>query len=158
MHISEIANQAAVTSHLAADPFARHLGIDIIDVEPGTARVTLRLQDWMCNAHGMPHGGLLFSLADTAFALASNAYGVIAVALDVSITFCRPAAIGALLTGTAAEINRTTRTGLYELNVHDDAGRLIATARGTVFRTDRPVLNDANEGKTETVSNENPQT
>lgn len=152
MDISQPTNQENLIQHLSSDPFAGHLGIEIVDALPGSARVTVRLQDWMCNAHGIPHGGLLFTLADTAFALASNAYGVIAVALDVSITFCRPAAVGALLTGTATEINRTTRTGLYELNVHDDGGRLIATARGTVFRTDRPVLKGTLEGKAEKVS------
>ena len=133
-------NADIISEKLRSDPFAAYLGIHIEHVSPGAATVTMRLTEAMRNAHGMPHGGALFTLADTAFALASNAHGVISVALDVTITFCRPAPIGTVLTATASEVNLTKRTGLYEMNVHDESQKLIATARGTVFRTGQAVV------------------
>ncbi|MDQ0190323.1 hydroxyphenylacetyl-CoA thioesterase PaaI [Alicyclobacillus cycloheptanicus] len=117
------------------DPFSKLLGIEVVRVAEGQATVQMRLREDMANVHGTPHGGAVFTLADTALAIASNSHGVAAVALDVTITFCRPAPIGSLLTATAVEDNLTRSTGLYTINITSDTGKLIATARGTVFRT-----------------------
>jgi acyl-CoA thioesterase len=122
------------------DPFAQSLGIETLSVAPGYAEVRMRLKPHMANAHGIPHGGVIFSLADTAFALASNAHGVISVGLDVSITFCRAAVIGSQVLGYATEKNLTRHTGLYELKIVDENHNLIAQAQGTVYRTNKPII------------------
>lgn len=120
------------------DAYSKLLGITVIHVGAGEATVTMQLREDMGNIHGTPHGGAVFSLADSALALASNSHGIAAVALDVTISFCRPAPIGSVITATAVEENLTRSTGLYTITVTGADGKLIATARGTVFRTGKP--------------------
>jgi acyl-CoA thioesterase len=119
---------------LTAHPFAELLGMEVVDVAPGVACVRMTVREDMLNAMGTPHGGAVFALADTALAVASNSHGPMAVALDVSITYCRPAPVGAVLTARAVEENLSRNTGLYNITVTSDNGKLIAVARGTVFR------------------------
>lgn len=120
------------------DAFSRMLGIETVEIGVGTATLRMRLREDMQNIHGTPHGGVVFALADTALAAASNSHGIAAVALDVTITYCRPAPIGSTLTATAIEENLTRSTGLYTITITLPDGKLIATARGTVFRTGKP--------------------
>lgn len=111
----------------------------LVDVKAGIATVEMAVRSELMNPHGTPHGGAIFSLADSALALASNSRGLEAVALDVSITYCRPAAIDSVLLATASEINITKRTGLFDIRVErEEDGKLVASARGTVFYTGRP--------------------
>lgn len=121
-------------------PFAQALGIEVVSVREGHAILKMKVRPDMANSQGIPHGGAIFSLADTALALASNAYGTVAVALDVSISYCRPAPIGSIVIATATEENLTRRTGLYALTVETEDGKLVASAKGTVFRTGEPIL------------------
>lgn len=115
------------------DPFMIALGFEGGVAAPGEARLQVRLKPEHLNNWGSAHGGLLFSLADSAFALASNSHGPLAVALSAHIEFLRPSRVGELLVATAAEVNRTHRTGVYRIEVRrgDD---LIALFTGTVFR------------------------
>ncbi len=124
---------------VALDAFSTALGMTIVQVGTGEATVAMTVREDMTNVHGTPHGGAIFSLADSALALASNSHGTAAVALDVSITYCRPAPIGSTVTARAVEENLTRSTGLYTITVTGADGKLIATARGTVFRTGQPV-------------------
>lgn len=88
----------------------------------------------MLNGIGVTHGGAIFSLADIAFAAASNAHGPVAVALNVNIHFLKTTTEGTTLTATAREENLTRKTGLYRLEVKDDSGQLVALAEGMVYR------------------------
>lgn len=88
----------------------------------------------MLNGIGVTHGGAIFSLADIAFAAASNAHGPVAVALNVNIHFLKATTEGTTLTATAREENLTRKTGLYRLEVKDDSGQLVALAEGMVYR------------------------
>lgn len=117
------------------DAFSTALGMTAVHVGPGEATVAMTVREDMVNVHGTPHGGAVFSLADSALALASNSHGTAAVALDVTITYCRPAPLGSKITARAVEENLTRSTGLYTITVTSEDGKLIATARGTVFRT-----------------------
>jgi acyl-CoA thioesterase len=130
---------ADVLERVTADPFAQHLGIEVVEVSLGRAVIRMKVQPWMANAMGTPHGGAIFALVDTALAFASNSYGTKAVALDVNITYCRPALIGSTVTATAEQANLTRRTGLYLISAKSEDGKLIASARGTVFRTEDTV-------------------
>ena len=123
----------------ASDPFASGLGISVVECHPGYARATLTLSPEMQNFHGVTHGGVIFSLADTAFAAASNSHNRVALALNVNINFLVPTRPGVLLTAVATEEKLGGRTGLYRIAVEDDQGQLVALVHGTVFRKDVPV-------------------
>ncbi|MGI9862620.1 hydroxyphenylacetyl-CoA thioesterase PaaI [Moorella naiadis] len=123
-----------IKEKFARDTFPRSLGIELLELAPGYARVAMKLQDNMVNFHGIGHGGALFTLADTALGLASNSHGDPAVALTVTINYLVPAHPGTHLIATAEEEHRTRRTGVYRITVATGAGANIALARGTVFR------------------------
>ncbi|WP_051276177.1 hydroxyphenylacetyl-CoA thioesterase PaaI [Desulfovirgula thermocuniculi] len=118
----------------AADPFAAFLGIELVEVGPGFARARMAVTAEMVNAHGTTHGGAIFSLADAAFAAASNSHGVPAVALDMHISYLRKSAPGDVLVATAREENLTRRTGLYRIVVENQRQEAVAIAAGLVYR------------------------
>jgi acyl-CoA thioesterase len=120
------------------DRFAAAIGVKLLEVREGYARARLRLGSDHLNGVGVAQGGAIFTLADTAFAAASNSGGQVAVALDASITFARAALPGAL-TAEAREEARTRRTSVCTVRVTDAAGALVALFRGTAFRKDVPV-------------------
>lgn len=114
----------------AADQASNWLGLEIVSVAPGQAVVTLALQQHHLNGHGICHGGVIFMLADSAFALACNSYNRVAVAQHNSITYLAPGKPGALLTARAREISLTGRSGIYDVEVTDQTGTVIAQFRG----------------------------
>ena len=122
----------------ARDPFARALGIRYVDAGLGRARVALDVGDAHLNFNGNCHGGAIFALADTAFGLASNSHGVIAVGIDAHITYHVAAGRGDTLTATATEISRSRRIAVYRIDVTRGDGTLIAGFTGTVYITTRP--------------------
>jgi acyl-CoA thioesterase len=89
----------------------------------------------MLNGFSSIHGGVLFSAADSAFAFACNSHGRITVALDVSITFTRPAKQGEVLTVEAKELHLGNTTGVYDIRTTNEAGKLVAIFKGTAYRT-----------------------
>lgn len=119
---------------LGMDALAEHLGINLLDMGPGFATATMEVLPSLLNGVGLTHGGAIFSLADVVFAAASNAYGPVALALNVSIHFLKATKVGAVLTATAREENLTAKTGLYRLEVRDQTGEMVALAEGMVYR------------------------
>jgi len=115
------------------DPFTKLLGIRSESAAPGTARAWATLRPEHLNLHGIAHGGFLYALADTAFALAANSHDVPAVALATHMEYLAPGQPGAELEATAAEVHLGRSTGLYRIEVRSGAN-LIATFTGTVFR------------------------
>lgn len=132
--------QAAIAAHIAQDPFARHLGATYEAIEPGYSRVTLTVTETMLNFHGITHGGLVFSLADMAFAAASNAHGQTAVALSMSINFTKATRPGDRLIAEATEVHLGGRTAIYDITVTDGQGNLVAKTQATVYRKRESVL------------------
>lgn len=116
------------------DPFPRHLGIKIIKLSPGYARVSLQVQDYMTNILRITHGGIVFTLADVALGIASNARGQASVAMSVTINFIKASKPGNILYATAEEIHSGRRTANYRITIEDDKGKLIALAQGLVFQ------------------------
>ncbi|MFC5237933.1 hydroxyphenylacetyl-CoA thioesterase PaaI [Pseudonocardia zijingensis] len=112
-----------------ADAAGRGVGVRLLDVAPGRARVALTVEERHVNGHGICHGGYLFFLADAALAYASNSYGTSAVAAGADITFLRPVRLGAELVAEAVERARSGRSGLYDVTVRagDD---VVAEFRG----------------------------
>ncbi|HJS33494.1 MAG TPA: hydroxyphenylacetyl-CoA thioesterase PaaI [Alphaproteobacteria bacterium] len=112
------------------DHAAHTLGIELIDIQPGYARMSMKVRPDMVNGHDICHGGLIFALADTAFAYACNSGNKTTVAQSCVVTFLSAARTGDVLTATATERNRTQRTGLTDIDVTDQSGKLIAVVRG----------------------------
>jgi len=115
------------------DRFAAEAGIVLTEVSPGLARTRVELRAGHLNGVGIAQGGLLFTLADLAFAAACNSHGTVAVAVDVSISFMKAVSRGVLV-AEAREEARTARVSTCLVRVTDEAGDLVALFKGTAYR------------------------
>ncbi len=121
----------ACAEHMyARDNATQGLGITLLDVRPGYARMQMRVRADMLNGHAICHGGFIFTLADSTFAFACNSYNVQTVAAGCSIEFLAPAFEDDLLQAEAVEQSRSGKTGVYDVVVTNPAGRKIALLRG----------------------------
>jgi acyl-CoA thioesterase len=112
------------------DAASRALGVELDEVAPGFARARLRVGESMLNGHGICHGGLVFLLADTAFAFACNSHGPETVAAGCDIVFVSPARLGDELVAEASERTRFGRNGVYDVTVRRADGSVVAEFRG----------------------------
>lgn len=116
------------------DRLGRLLGMELEAVEPGYCRAAMQVTGDMLNSVGITHGGATFSLADFAFAVASNSHGQVAVALNASVSYPAASREGDRLTAEAREQSRTRSTAIYQVEVRRSDGELVALFTGTVFR------------------------
>jgi acyl-CoA thioesterase len=114
---------------LASDDASRMFGIELLDYGDGWARAQLTVRDEMLNGHGTCHGGVIFALADTAFACACNSWGPVTVASGADIVFVAPAQGGDILTAEGRVRARYGRNGVYDVTV-SCVGQLVAEFRG----------------------------
>lgn len=122
--------EACARIMFAEDTTALHLGMELLEVNPGSARMSMRIRHEFTNGHGICHGGYIFMLADTAFAYACNSRNQRAVAASASIEFLSPAHDGDVLTAQGREQHLAGRSGIYDIKVTDQSGKLIALFRG----------------------------
>lgn len=120
---------------LEKDEFSRWLGIEIIEIKPGYSKIKMKVRKEMLNGFGISHGGITFSLADSALAFASNNYGNIAVALETSIAFPKPVNESDELTAVAEEQSKGNSVGIYNVTVTNQSNIKVGIFRGTVYRT-----------------------
>lgn len=132
--------EASAGQMYADDLASRGLGMEIESVGPGRAVLRMQVRPDMVNGHDICHGGFIFTLADSAFAFACNTYGFVTVAKGAAIEFVRPAQRGDSLRAEAKEISRGARTGIYDVEVRRQDGKLIACFRGSSFSSDRPII------------------
>ncbi|MFD1737297.1 hydroxyphenylacetyl-CoA thioesterase PaaI [Bacillus salitolerans] len=123
-----------VLEHISSDPFAKMLGVQIHEVALGRAKVSMNIKESMLNFHGAANGGVIFSLADIAFAIASNSYGQTAVGINVSINYMKAGLGGDTITALAEEVSINPKLGLYRMTITNQEGELLATADGMVYR------------------------
>ena len=128
----------ALRAFFKNDRFARLSGIELLDAGPGWAKAQMAVGDQHLNAADVVHGGALFTLADLAFAVASNSHGRIALSINVTISYLK-AARGPLITAEAKEVSCNSKLATYTMELRDAAGDLVALAQGTVFRKDTPL-------------------
>ena len=121
------------------DRASQALGMRVTAVRPGWARVTMTVRADMVNGHDVCHGGMVFSLADSAFAFACNTYNESTVAAAAAIDFLAAVRAGDELTAEAAELWRTRRNGIYEITVTNQRGERVALFRGRSYRIDGQV-------------------
>lgn len=125
----EVARKSA-EAMWARDDASKWLGASLDAVGPGTATMSMTVEKHHTNGHDICHGGFIFTLADSAFAFACNSYNEVVVAQHNTISFIAPGRLGDRLTAVAKEVTRWGRSGLYDVRVTDQAGRLIAEFRG----------------------------
>lgn len=121
------------------DRFVNALGIEFIEGGPGRATIRMNVRDEHLNFMGACHGGAIFSLADTAFGLASNYLGIMSVGINAHITYSAPAKKGDMLTATAVELARSKRLATYRIDVTRADGETVALFTGTVYITGKPL-------------------
>jgi acyl-CoA thioesterase len=129
----------------ADDRASRALGMEVLDVAPGRATLAMTIRENMTNGHGMCHGGYIFTLADSAFAFASNGYNQRTVAQQCSVSFLRPAELGERLIAECIERTRAGRGGIYDVSVRRADGTLIAEFRGHSRTIDGTLLGQSNQ-------------
>jgi acyl-CoA thioesterase len=139
MQADQLAQQV-VDKMMQHDAFSQWLGIQVIEIREGYSKLQMTLRDEMLNGFGVIHGGVTFSLADSALAFACNNRNNLSVALDVSITFTKTGKPGDVFTAEAREIHNGRSTGLYLIEVTNQHNQPVATFKGTCFRTGKPLL------------------
>ncbi len=122
--------QAVAEAMYARDPAVRAFGIRIDEVGPGYARLSMPVRDDMLNGHGLCHGGLIFTLADSAFAYACNSRNQNTVASGCTIDYVAPGQRGDVLVAVAVEQSLAGRTGVYDITVSNQDGKKVALFRG----------------------------
>ncbi len=115
------------------DQFARHTGIELLEITTGYARAKLEIHQEHLNGVGIVHGGAIFTLADLAFAAASNSHGTVAVAINANVSFLKAIGTGTLY-ATAKEVSKNQKIAAYEVLVSDQNDDIIATFQGMVYR------------------------
>ena len=131
----------AVVDHMMEhDLFSQWLGIEVLDVKEGYSKIKMTVRKEMINGFGIVHGGIAFSLADSAFAFACNNRNVLSMALDTSINFLKPVSVGDVLTAEAKEIHNGRSTGLYHISITNQKNYEVALFKGLCYRTDKQLI------------------
>ena len=127
--------EQVVDGMLAKDEFSRWLGVDVLQLKPGYCVCRMLIRTEMMNGFGVAHGGIVFSLADSAFAFACNTPGRIAMSIENSISYPASVQTGDLLTAVAEEESATNRLGFFRVQVSNQRDEIVALFRGTAYKT-----------------------
>ena len=134
-------NPSSVVDHMMKnDLFSQWLGISVLEIKEGYSKIQMTLREEMINGFGIIHGGVAFSLADSAFAFACNNRNNLSVGLDTSITFTKATKPGDVLTAEAKELHSGRSTGLYVITVTNQHNEQVALFKGTCFRTGKTLV------------------
>ncbi len=141
----KLANKV-VEQMMKDDLFSQWLGIKIIEVKEGYSKIKMTVRSEMVNGLGIVHGGIAFSLADSAFAFACNNRNNLSVALDTSINFVKPVHVDDEIIAEAQEIHNGKSTGLYHIAIKNQRNHTVAVFKGTCFRTGKSLIRDEPPG------------
>jgi acyl-CoA thioesterase len=122
------------------DAFSQWMGIEVLETKEGYSKIRMPIREEMVNGFGIVHGGIPFSLADSAFAFACNNRNNLSVALDVTITFTKAVNVGDVLTAEAKEVHNGRSTGVYLITVTNQNNEQVALFKGTCFRTGKTLV------------------
>lgn len=136
---NELADKV-VTRMMDHDLFSQWMQLKVLAVQEGYSRVQMMVREEMVNGFGIVHGGLPFSLADSAFAFACNNRNNLSVALDVTITFTKAVHVGDILTAEAKEVHNGRSTGVYLITITNQKNEQVALFKGTCFRTGKKLI------------------
>lgn len=132
--------QKVVEKMTEHDEFSQWMGVEVLEIKEGYSRIRMIIRKEMLNGFGIVHGGIPFSLADSAFAFACNNRNNLSVALDVTITFTKAVNTGDVLTAEAKEVHNGRSTGVYLISVTNQKDEHVALFKGTCFRTGKSLL------------------
>jgi acyl-CoA thioesterase len=125
---------AIVDAMMSKDYFSQWLGIERLEEKEGFCKLRMTVRPEMCNGFEIAHGGISYSLADSALAFASNSHGRQAVSIETSISHLKPLKAGDIIIATAEEKSRSSKIAIYDVRVEKETGELAALFKGTVFR------------------------
>ena len=120
------------------DWFSQWLGIERLEEDAGKSILRLTVRKDMLNGFAIAHGGIAYSLADSALAFAANSYGIQSVSIETSMSYTKPVQEGDVLTATAQRKSTTDKVGNYEVNVENQNGEQVALFQGNVYLTGKP--------------------
>jgi acyl-CoA thioesterase len=129
-----------VSKMLDHDAFSQWMDVRALEIKEGYSRIQMTIREEMVNGFGIVHGGIPFSLADSAFAFACNNRNNLSVALDVTITFTKAVNVGDILTAEAKEVHNGRSTGVYLITVINQKNEQVALFKGTCFRTGKTLV------------------
>ncbi len=132
--------QQVVSHMMQNDFFSQWLGIEIIKIKEGYSKIKMTVRKEMLNGLGIVHGGIAFSLADSAFAFACNNRNNLSVALDTSINFIKPVHVADILTAEAKELHNGKSTGLYYITITNQKNHEVAVFKGLCYRTNKKLI------------------
>jgi len=133
-------SEKVVAKMMRDDLFSQWLGITVLEIREGYSNIQMTLRNEMINGFNIIHGGIAFSLADSAFAFACNNRNNLSMALDTSITFTKATKPGDVLTAEAKELHNGRSTGLYLITVTNQNNEQVALFKGTCFRTGKTLI------------------
>ena len=136
----DVLAKKVVEKMMQTDQFSKWLAIEILEIKDGYSKLTMIVRKEMINGFGTAHGGIAFSLADSAFAFACNSDGKMTVALDVSISYPKAVKENDILFAEAKQITKTNRTGLYLIEIKNQHNELVALFKGTCYKTEKSLL------------------
>jgi acyl-CoA thioesterase len=135
--------ERVVADMMAKDAFSQWLGIDVVDIRPNGSTVRMTVREEMVNGFGVCHGGIAFSLADSALAFASNTHGRLTVSIENSITYPKAISPGDVLVARAEEESATNRLAFFRVTVRRADEEIVALFRGTVFKTHKAFFSES---------------
>jgi acyl-CoA thioesterase len=130
-------SKKVVNKMISGDAFSQWLGIKIIKINEGNCTLEMTVRDEMTNGFHIAHGGIAYSLADSALAFAANSYGIQAMSIETSISHTKKVKSGDVLKATTKEINKSNKTAIYYITITNQNDIEVAHFKGTVYRTDR---------------------
>lgn len=122
---------------MAADKMSQWLEIDVLSYEAGQVSVRMIIRDEMVNGFNVAHGGITYSLADSALAFSANSHGLRSMSIETSISHTKMVSVGDILTVKTKELSLSRKIGVYEMDVHNQKDELVAHFKGTVYRSSK---------------------
>ena len=129
--------QRVVDKMINGDAFSQWLGIKVIEISEGKCTLEMTVRDEMTNGFNIAHGGIAYSLADSALAFAANSYGIQSMSIETSISHTKKVKSGDVLKAITKEVNKSKKTAIYYITITNQENMEIAHFKGTVYRTDR---------------------
>ena len=126
-----------VNKMINGDAFSQWLGIKLVEVSEGYCKISMTIRDEMTNGFSIAHGGIAYSLADSALAFAANSDGIQSLSIETSISHTKKVQTGDVLTATTKEINKSKKTSIYYITITNQDNLEIAHFKGTVYRTEK---------------------
>lgn len=125
--------QAIVQKMMQDDAFSQWLGIEVLEIIPGSSKLQMVVRKEMTNGFGIAHGGITYSFADSALAFASNSYGNVAVSIETQISHIAPVSVDDVLLAVTKEVSKSAKLAVYEVAITNQSSKMVAHFKGTVF-------------------------